>query len=165
VVPDPAINAVELFGTRELLDFAHENPAVAVIPSTTCHNPRWLATIPRFVSINSAVEIDLTGQVGSEVIGGRVISGIGGSVDFFQGATWADGGVRVIAMQSTTPDGSISKIVPCLDAGTPVTVPRHAVDYVVTEHGVARLAGRSLRERAEALVAIADPRYRDELAG
>jgi acyl-CoA hydrolase len=164
VVPDPAVNSVELMGTRLLLDFADRNPAVAVIPSTRCHDPRWLGTLPRFVSINSAVEIDLSGQVGSEMIGGRVVSTIGGSFDFFEGAHYSDGGLRILAMQSTTPDGRITKIVPQLAAGTAVTVPRHTVDYVVTEHGAARLAGKSLRERAEALIAVAAPDHRDALA-
>jgi 4-hydroxybutyrate CoA-transferase len=159
----PAVTAVEMMGTRTLLDFAHDNPAVAMAASTTCHDPRWLATLPRLVSINSAVEVDLSGQVSSESVRGEVIAGIGGSLDFFEGAMGSPGGLRIIAMLSTTPDGSISKIVPDLAAGTPVTVPRHCVDLVITEHGVASLANKSIRERAEALIAIADPRHRDEL--
>lgn len=164
VMPDPAVQAVELMGTRALLDFADDNPAIAVIPSSRCHDPLWLATLPRLVSINSAIEIDLSGQVGSEMINGQVISAIGGSFDFFEGAHWSPGGLRIIAMQAATANGKFSKIVPQLAAGTAVTIPRHTVDVVVTEHGVARLAGRPLRERAEALVAIADPAFRDELA-
>jgi acyl-CoA hydrolase len=164
VYPDAALTAVELLGTRLLLDFAHDNPAVGVVPSTTCHDPQWLATLPRLVSVNSAIEMDLSGQVASESVSGRVISGIGGSVDFFEGAHWSEGGMRIIAMQSTTPDGSISKIVPRLAQGTPVTVPRHSVDLVVTEHGVTRLCGRTERERAEALIGLASPAHRDGLA-
>ena len=164
VVPDPAVASVELMGTRTLFDYADDNPAITVIPSTRCHDPRWLGTLPRFVSINTAVEIDLTGQVGSEMIGGRTVAAIGGSFDFFEGAHWSAGGLRIIALQSTTPDGRISKIVPQLAAGTAVTIPRHSVDAVVTEHGVARLAGLSLAERAEALIAIAAPDHRDALS-
>jgi 4-hydroxybutyrate CoA-transferase len=164
VMPDPAVQAVELMGTRTLLDFADDNPSIAMIPSTTCHDPQWLSRIPRLVSINSAIEIDLSGQVGSEMINGQMISAIGGSFDFFEGAHWSPGGLRIIAMQAATANGKFSKIVSQLSAGTAVTIPRHTVDVVVTEHGVAKLAGLSLRERAQALVAIADPAFRNELA-
>src|SRR5213079_3617493 len=102
---------------------------------TRCHDPRWLGAMPRFVSINTAVEIDLSGQVGSEMIGGQTVAAIGGSFDFFEGAHFSAGGLRVIALQSTTPDGRISKIDPQLAAGTAATIPRHTVDVVVTEHG------------------------------
>jgi acyl-CoA hydrolase len=114
--------------------------------------------------VNSAVELDLRGQVSSESVSGRVIAGVGGSVDFFEGAHWSGGGMRIIAMQSTTPDGSVSKIVPRLAESTPVTLPRHSVDIVVTEQGVTRLAGRTERQRAEALIGLASPAYRDGLA-
>jgi 4-hydroxybutyrate CoA-transferase len=160
----PVLQSVELMGTEVLMSAAHRNPRIEMIPSTQCHDPRWLASLDRLVSVNSAVEIDLGGQVASETIGGNVIAGIGGSFDFFEGAHLAAGGRRVVALQSTTPDGSISKIVPSLATGTPVTLPRHTVDFVVTEHGIARLAGRSLRERAEALIQVAAPAFRDELA-
>jgi 4-hydroxybutyrate CoA-transferase len=160
----PVLRSLELMGTEVLMSAADSNPAIEMIPSTQCHDPRWLATLDRFVSVNSAVEIDLGGQVASETVGGQVIAGVGGSFDFFQGAAWSPGGMRVVALQSTTPNGKISKIVPRLAEGTPVTIPRHTVDVVVTEYGVARLAGRSMAERAEALIAIAHPAFRDELA-
>ena len=164
VFPEAAVRTVEAMGSRRMLDFIDANPAVALIPSTTCHDPRWLGGLPRLVSINTAVEIDLSGQVAAETARGAVVAGVGGSFDFVEGAHFSSDGLRVIALQATTADGRTSKIVPRLAAGTPVNIPRHSVDVVVTEHGVARLAGRSERERAEALVAVAAPAFRDALA-
>ncbi len=164
----PLLWTLELLGTRQILDAADKNPAVFMLSSSMCHSPKWIGTFDRFVSINSAVEVDLFGQVSSETVGGQAVAGIGGSMDFFEGAhlsgSAGNGGLRIVALQSTTPNGKISKISSFFPEGTPVTIPRHSVDFVVTEHGVARLFGRSVRERAEALIEIAAPQHRGALA-
>ena len=159
----PAIQSPDLFGTQRLMRFAHENPVVGVFPSSVAHSPQWLAEHPRLVSVNSAVEIDLSGQVNSEVVAGRQIAGIGGSIDFVEAATQSTGGRRVIALPSTTRDGRRSRIVPRLDANATVTIPRGMVDFVVTEHGIAQLDGKTLRQRAEALIDVAAPQHRQAL--
>lgn len=158
-----AIESPDLFGTQRLMGFAHENPVVGVFPSSVAHSPQWLAGHQRLVSLNAAVEIDLSGQVNSEVVAGRQIAGIGGSIDFVEAATNSAGGRRVIALPSTTRDGGRSRIVPRLDATAIVTIPRGMVDFVVTEHGIAQLEGKTLRERAEALIDIAAPQHRQAL--
>lgn len=157
--PDAAISVAELMGGPTLMRFAHENPLVAVTDSTKSHNPLVLGHVPRFISINSAVAVDLSGQINAETVGGRQISGIGGSVDYSEAAFASEGGMRIIAMASTTRDGRHSRIVERLNAGDAVTVPRSTADIVVTEHGVADLRGRSLGERRDALLAICDPAF------
>lgn len=157
----PAISTPDILGTNQVMDFADGNPAVGVFESVTAHSPAVLAHRERLVSVNSAVEVDASGQVNAEQVRGRQIAGVGGSIDFVEAATHAAGGLRVIALPSTTPDGAISRIVPHLAAGVPVSVPRAMVDVVVTEHGVARLGGLSMRERAEALASIAAPQHRE----
>jgi acyl-CoA hydrolase len=159
----PPVSAPDLLGTSRLMHWADDNPSVGVYPSTLAQNPIALAARERLVSVNSAVEVDLMGQVNSERVRGRQISGIGGSIDFVEAATHSVGGLRIIALPSTTPDGTRSRIVARLDASATVTIPSALVDVVVTEHGVARLEGRSTRERAEALAAIAAPQHRDAL--
>jgi 4-hydroxybutyrate CoA-transferase len=121
--------------------------------------------LAKFVSINSALEIDLQGQSNGEVIGDVQISGVGGSLDYIEAANLSPGGVSIIAMASTTSNGKRTKIVPRFAAGAVVTTPRYCTDYVVTEYGIARLRGKDLFQRAEALIAIAHPDFRDELAG
>ena len=158
----PAIESPDLLGTQRLMRFAHENRVVGVFPSSLAHSPRWLAEHQRLISVNSAVEIDLSGQVNSEVIAGRQVAGIGGSIDFVEAATHAVGGMRIIALPSTTRDGR-SRIVPRLDANATVTIPRGMVDVVVTEHGSAQLEGKTLRQRAEALINVAAPQHRRAL--
>ena len=128
------------------------------------HNVALMAALPRFVSINSAVEIDLQGQSNGETLGALQISGVGGSMDYVEAAAQSAGGVSIIALPSTTDDGKHSKIVARLAAGAPVTTPRFAVDCVVTEFGVAHLKGKDLFARADALIAIAHPDFRDALA-
>jgi 4-hydroxybutyrate CoA-transferase len=123
-----------------------------------------MAKLPRFVSINSAIEIDLQGQSNGETLGSLQLSGVGGSLDYVEAAALSPGGRSIIALPSTTDDGRISRIVARLAEGAPVTTPRFAIDTVVTEHGIAELRGRDLWSRAEALIAIAHPDFRDALA-
>lgn len=153
----------EIMGTEPLFRFVHENRLVHMEPSSRIHNPRVVATLPRFVSINSAIEVDLTGQVNAESVGDRQVSGIGGQFDFVEGAYWAPGGRSVIALPSTGRGGELSRIVARLPAGAKVTTPRHLTDCVVTEFGRAELRGRSVTERVRALLAIAHPRFRADL--
>ncbi|MBI4610177.1 MAG: acetyl-CoA hydrolase/transferase family protein [Candidatus Rokubacteria bacterium] len=153
----------EVMGTRQLLDFVHDNPLINMEPSDVVHDPQVVARIANFVSINSALEVDLTGQVNAESLGPRQLAGIGGQVDFVLGAWRAAGGRAIIALQSTGRGGSVSRIVPRLREGTSVTTPRYLADYVVTEYGVAELKGKSLAARARALIAVAHPSFREEL--
>jgi 4-hydroxybutyrate CoA-transferase len=160
---EPKIRVTEILGSRKLFDFVHNNPMVEgrALPETI--NPRVTGQIPKFCSVVSAIELDLTGQVNAETVKGRQISAIGGSFDFIQGALFSEDGCSILALTSTTPDEKISRIVPQLPSGTAVTTPRHSVQHVVTEYGAAEIWGRSMRERAEALVGIAHPKFRDEL--
>ncbi len=159
----PKIRVTEILGTRRLFDFVHENPMVEGRPIHRTINARVVAEIERFVSILSAIEIDLTGQVNAETVRGKQISAIGGSFDFLLGALYSPGGKSIMAMTSTSPDGKHSRIVATLPPGSAVTTPRHCVEYVVTEYGVADLKGKSLAERAAALIGIAHPDFRDPL--
>ena len=161
--PDPAVLAAEVMGTRTVMDFVHQNPLVGVDESTFGQHPMVLGGRERFVSINTAVEVDLSGQVNAESVRGRQISGIGGSIDFAETALYSPGGLRILALSSTTPDGHHSRIVPAIAPGSPVTHTRSSIDLVVTEHGVADLRGRTLHERRDALLAISAPSFRDRL--
>jgi len=160
----PSIRVTEMGGTKKLFDFVHNNPMVEgrTLPETI--NPRVTGSIPRFCSIISALEVDLTGQINAETIKGRQFSAIGGSFDFVQGALFSEDGCSIIAMASATPDEKISRIIPQLAIGSAVTTPRHSAQYIVTEYGVAEIWGRSTKERAGALIKIAHPKFRDELA-
>jgi len=153
----------EGMGTRRLFDFLHENPAVNMEPSSFVHDPETVAQLDRFVAINSALEIDLTGQVTAESLGPRQVAGIGGQFDFVLGASRSRGGAAIIALPSTGRDGAVSRIVPSLQPGAAVTSPRALADWVVTEHGAAALRGKGEQGRAEALIAVAHPRFREEL--
>jgi 4-hydroxybutyrate CoA-transferase len=153
----------ELLGTSRLYRFADQQPMIVQGSLGEILSVPRLAAIPRFISVNSALEVDLSGQVNAEWAGGRQLSGAGGSFDFLDAATLSEGGLSIVALRSTARGGTISSIVTRLGEGTPVTAPRHAVQVVVTEHGVADLRGLTLRERATALIAIADPRFRDAL--
>ncbi len=159
------MDVCEVMGTRRLFDFAHENRLINMEPSDIVHDPQVVGRIQNFVSINSALEVDLTGQVNAESIGPRQLAGIGGQFDFVLGATRAPGGLAVIALPSTGRGGAVSRIVPCLQTGGSVTTPRYLADCIVTEHGVAALRGRSVGERARGLIAVAHPRFREELEG
>ncbi len=160
---EPKIRVTEILGSRKLFDFVHDNPMVEgrTLPETI--NPRVTGRIPKFCSVVSAIEVDLTGQVNAETVKGRQISAIGGSFDFIQGALFSEGGCSILALTATTPDEKISRIVPRLAAGSAVTTPRHSVQYVATEYGVAEIWGRSMKERAEALIGIAHPKFQDDL--
>jgi acyl-CoA hydrolase len=151
-------------GTRALYDWLHENAAVEAHPCDHTNDLLVASGLDRLVAINSAISVDLTGQVNSDSIGGRIWSGVGGQLDFFRAAARSREGVPVLALPSTAKGGTCSRIVPTLALGAGVVTPRADTRYVVTEHGVADLWGRSLRERAEALVAVAHPAFRDELA-
>ena len=157
------MDIAEAMGTRRLFDFVHENPLVSMDSSGFVHDPSVVAQLDRFCSINSALEVDLTGQVNAETLGGRQVAGIGGQFDFVLGASRSRGGVSVIALPSTGREGKASRIVARLPAGAAVTTPRFLADWVVTEHGAAPLRGRSERERATALIAVAHPRFQGDL--
>ena len=155
-----------LMGTRKLYDFVHDNPAVEVRPVDYVNHPMTIARQHKMVSINSAMQVNLMGEVNAEAIGFNQFSGVGGQVDFIRGATMSPDGKAIIAMPSVTvkKDGTvISKIVPFLDEGAPVTTSRCDVDYIVTEFGIAPLKGKSLRQRAKNLISIAHPDARDSL--
>jgi acyl-CoA hydrolase len=150
-------------GTRRLYDFLDGNAAVEMLPVDWVNDPRVIAQEPRFVSINATTEVDFLGQAASETIAGRYWSGSGGQADFARGAMYSEGGQAFLVLPSTAAGGTISRIVPRLGPGNVVTTLKNTVDKIVTEHGVADLRGRSVRERTHALVAIADPAFRDDL--
>jgi 4-hydroxybutyrate CoA-transferase len=158
------LDVAEIMGTARLFDFAHENPVVNMEPSDLTHDPEVVARLGDVVSINSALEIDLLGQVNAESLGGRQIAGIGGQFDFVLGAVRAAGGRAIIALPSTGRGGAASRIVPALSPGARVTTPRYLADYVVTEHGVAALRGKDDAGRARELLRVAHPAFRDVLA-
>jgi acyl-CoA hydrolase len=150
-------------GTVDVYDFLDGNPVVEMLPVEWVNDPRIIAQHANFVSINATTEVDLLGQCASETIGGRYWSGSGGQADFARGAMFSDGGQGFIVLPSTARGGTVSRIVSTLTAGSVVTTIKNTVDHVVTEHGVAELRGCSVRERAEALVAVAAPEHRDRL--
>ncbi|MFO1414799.1 MAG: acetyl-CoA hydrolase/transferase C-terminal domain-containing protein [Burkholderiales bacterium] len=152
-----------LFGTQRLRDFAQASGSVDMRSADYTHSIATLASLAKLHSINSAIEVDLSGQANSEVAAGRYLGAVGGQLDFVRGGIASAGGRSVIAFPSTTPDGKHSRIVASLE-GRPVTVPRSDADVVVTEYGVAFLRGCSLAERARRLVAIAHPDFRDVLS-
>lgn len=156
------LTAMFLKGSQDLYDFVDLNPAVLMKDVGYTNNPAIIASNPRVVALNSAIQIDLSGQVCSDSLGTKIFSGSGGQLDFILGATYSDGGVPIIAMPSITPKG-ISKIVPTLTTGAGVVTPRTLTQWVVTEWGAVNLYGLSLRQRAEALISIAHPSVRDSL--
>ena len=155
--------AAFLMGTKKLYDFVDHNPDVELRPVDYVNHPVVVAQNDHIVSINSCVQVDLMGQVASESVGLKQISGVGGQVDFVRGAAMSAHGKSIIAMPSTAAKGTVSKIVPLLDEGAAVTTSRNDVDYIVTEYGIAHLKGRTLRQRAHALIEIAHPDFRPEL--
>jgi 4-hydroxybutyrate CoA-transferase len=150
-------------GTKRLFDFLDNNPMFEFHPTAYTNDPGFIARNDNMVAINSALQVDLTGQVCSDSIGNQFYSGIGGQVDFLRGASRSEGGKPIIAISSTAKDGAISRIVPMLSPGAGVVTSRGLVRYVVTEYGVAYLHGKTIRERAQALINIAHPKFREEL--
>lgn len=151
-------------GSDALYSHVHDNPEVAFLDIEFVNNPTVIAKNSRVTSINSALQIDLSGQVCADSIGHRIYSGVGGQVDFVLGATYSQHGKSIIAMPATARDGTLSRLVTTLEAGAGVVTTRAQVDYVVTEFGVAQLRGRSLSQRAHDLIAIAHPDFREELS-
>ncbi len=158
------IIAAFAMGTRRLYDFIDNNPMVQMFPSSYTNDVRVIADHEEMVAINSAIQVDLTGQVCADSLGPRFYSGIGGQLDFIRGAARAPGGRPIIALPATAAGGAISRIVTTLAPGAGVVTTRGDVYFVVTEHGVAALHGRSVRERAQALIDVAAPSFREALA-
>jgi acyl-CoA hydrolase len=152
-----------LVGTRKLFQFAHDNPGFEFRANSFVNNSQIIAQNDNMVAINSALQIDLTGQVCADSIGTFFYSGIGGRVDFLRGASLAKGGKAILALTSTAKNGAVSRITPRLEPGAGVVTTRGLVRYVVTEFGAAYLHGLSIRQRAEALIQIAHPKFRQEL--
>jgi 4-hydroxybutyrate CoA-transferase len=153
-----------VLGTQRLYDFIDDNPIVELHPTEYINDPFNIAKNDRMVSINSAIQIDLTGQVCADSMGHRLYSGVGGQVDFVRGAARSKGGMPIIALLSTAKDDTISRIVPTLTPGSGVITTRNDVHYVATEYGVVDMFGRTVRDRARMLVEIAHPKFRAELA-
>ena len=150
-------------GTRRLFDFVHDNPLVSFHPCDWTNDTAVIRRNPRVVAINSALQVDLTGQVCADSLGHRIFSGIGGQLDFIRGAALSRGGKPVIALPSTAAGGRVSRLVSQLDPGAGVVTTRGHVHWVVTEFGAVNLHGMTLRERAEALISIAHPDFRNGL--
>lgn len=151
------------FGSHRLYQYLHNNPLFEAHPTEYVNDPFVVSQNENMVAINSAIEVDLTGQVCSDSIGPRIFSGFGGQVDFIRGAAQSKGGKPIIALSSTAQDGKLSRITPFLKQGAGVVTTRADVHYVVTEFGAAHIFGRNLRERAAALIEISHPDFRDEL--
>ena len=152
-----------LMGTRKLYDFVDNNPSVELEPVEHVNDPWVIGQHDNMIAINSALQVDLMGQVNAEMIGRRQFSGVGGQIDFVRGASRSKGGKAIIAMPSTASGGKLSRICLELDPGAAVTTPRSDVHYIVTEFGIAELRGKSLRQRAQALISIAHPEFRTTL--
>jgi len=152
-----------VLGTKKLFDFVDENPVFEFHPSAYTNDPFRISQNNKMVAINSAIEIDLTGQVCAETIGTRFYSGFGGQLDFIRGAARSKGGKPIIALPSTAKNETVSRIAPRLAHGAGVLTGRADVHYVVTEYGIAYLHGKTIRQRAEALIQVAHPKFRNEL--
>jgi acetyl-CoA hydrolase len=152
-----------VLGTKKVFDFIDNNPVIEFHPQEYVNDPFIIAQNKKMVAINSAIEVDLTGQVCSDSFGTKMYSGIGGQVDFIRGSARSEGGKPIIALPSITKDGKVSRIVPQLRPGAGVVTSRGDVSYIVTEYGVAQLFGKSLKERARELIRIAHPDFREEL--
>ncbi|AKA70746.1 acetyl-CoA hydrolase/transferase family protein [Clostridium scatologenes] len=152
-----------LMGTKRLYDFVNDNPMVETYPVSYVNDPTIIMKNYKMVSVNSCVQVDLMGQICSESIGMKQISGVGGQIDFIRGASMAKDGKSIIAIPSTAAKGKVSRIVPLLDEGAAVTTSRNDVDYVITEYGIAGLKGKTLKQRAKELINIAHPDFREGL--
>jgi acyl-CoA hydrolase len=151
-----------LMGTRRLYDFVDDNPQVVMLGADYVNDTAVIRRNPKVTAINSAIEVDLTGQVVADSIGTRLFSGVGGQMDFMRGASLSPGGKPIIALPSTTRRGE-SRIVSIIKPGAGVVTTRAHVQYVVTEYGVANLYGKTLRQRARALIDVAHPDHRETL--
>jgi 4-hydroxybutyrate CoA-transferase len=152
-----------MIGTRRLYNWAHDNPMIELHRTEYINDPFVIAQNDRQVAINSAIEVDLTGQVCADSIGPKLYSGVGGQLDFIYGASRSKGGVPIIALPAAAKGGTLSRIVPMLKQGAGVVTSRYHVHYIVTEYGIADLYGKTIRQRAQALINIAAPQFRDEL--
>jgi acyl-CoA hydrolase len=152
-----------MLGDRRLYDLAHNNPSFCLMRGDYVNDPFVIARNDNMVSINTTIQVDLTGQAFSESVGFRMYSGSGGQNDTAEGAIHAKNGRSIICLYSTAKDGSISTITPSAYPGAAVTLSRNNIDYVVTEHGIAHIKGLSIRRRAERLISIAHPKFQDEL--
>lgn len=150
-----------LMGSRAFYDWVDDNPMIEMHPVDYTNNPQVIARNKKMIAINSALEVDLLGQVCADTLGPKQFAGVGGQLDFVRGAGMSEGGKAIIALPSTARD--ISRIVPTLKIGAAVTTSRNDVDYVVTEHGIAALKGKTVGQRMKALINIADPLWREEL--
>ncbi len=151
-------------GSDRLYRFVDDNPEVTFLDIEFVNNPVVIAKNPQVTAINSAIQIDLTGQVCADSMGHKIYSGVGGQVDFVLGANFSEHGKSIIALPSTAKKGALSRLVPALERGAGVVTTRALVDYVVTEYGIAELRGRSIAERARDLINISHPDFREELA-
>ncbi len=152
-----------VLGTQRLYDFCNDNPGILMLRGNYVNDPYIISQNDQMVSINTALMLDITGNVCSEAIGARHFSGTGGQLDTHRGAVKSKNGKGIIALRSTAKGGTISTIVPMLPQGAPVTIPRQELDYVVTEHGVAHLRGKTVRERTLELIGVASPDFRNDL--
>ena len=159
---DRTISA-QAMGSQKFFQFLHENPRIEMRPYSYTHDIKTIEQLDNFILINSALEIDLTGQINCESIGSIQFGGVGGQADFVRGAALSKGGKVIIALTATTRDGKVSRIVSQFREGTIVSTPRYDVQYIVTEYGIAELWGKTLSRRIEALISIAHPDFRDEL--
>jgi acyl-CoA hydrolase len=159
-----AITAGVALGSEAFYRFVRDDPRVRFAPVGWTHDIATLRAIPRFVAINSVIEVDLLGQANAETVSGRQIGAVGGLVDFMRGARASLGGRAIVALPATAKGGMVSKIVPSFTTGAPVGVTRADMDVVATEYGVAELREKSIDERAAALIAVAAPQFRDDLA-
>lgn len=157
------MTATFAFGTKRLYDFINNNELVQMLPVDQTNDSRVIASIRQLVTINATIEVDLLGQCNSESIGGKYYSSTGGQSDFGIGARMAPDSKGIICLHSTVKNGTISKIVPRLAHGSVISTSKNDVDYIVTEYGIAKLRGKTVHERVEALIEIAHPKFRNEL--
>lgn len=153
-----------VIGTKALFDYVNDNPIIELHPTEYVNDPFIIAQNDKMVSINSALEVDLTGQVCADSIGTKFYSGVGGQVDFVRGACRSKGGMSIIALPSTAKDDTLSRIVPMLKPGAGVTTTRNDVRYIATEYGIATLFGKTIAQRVQELINVAHPKFREELA-
>lgn len=151
-------------GSQALYDFVDDNPQVVFLDVEYTNDTAVIRQNPQVVAINSALQVDLSGQVCADSLGTKIYSGVGGQMDFVRGASLSEGGRAIIALPATAAGGTVSRISSLLTPGAGVVTTRAHVNYIVTEYGIAQLRGRSLTERAKALIAIAAPQFQEQLA-